>query len=412
MQTTDRNTERASRAEVAREPEALDRSAPLGDLDRRAVLGGLAAAGGALALGSLAGPAFAMGQDAPPKTKRVVVIAFAGGVRTRETFGSADNVPNLKKLAARGVLYPRMRSSNLGHFGAALSMFTGIAEQRGIRENQRGESPTLFEYLRKDLALAAGDVWIATSGGAQQTNYSYSLHGQYGARYGANTLDPDGIFNAEFRGLVQHWGRPKPRTPAEDAVLARMRSALGSRAKSGAALNDAESAARIERYVLDELSRGTADISGPNASDAKALRTARNLLAVFKPKVVGVVLQSADAAHGSFNAYAEIVRRNDEALGELVAAIDADRELAATTAIFVAPEFGRDRDLNSRRGLDHGDGSDDLNYVAGLAVGPEFRRGQVVEDEVAVVDVCPTVCALFGADAKHAKGRKLPKLFA
>lgn len=412
---------------------ATETSGGLG-LDRRQLLGGLAAAAmtgpSALGAGAHLGPAGGAPRDPQepepsPRTRRVVLIAFAGGVRTRETFGSADNVPNLKKLAQRGVLYPRMRSSNLGHFGAALAMFTGVAEQRGIRENQRGDQPTLFEYLRKDLQFAAGDVWIATSGGAQQTNYSYGLHPKYGARFGANTLDSDGIFNAEFRGLVEHWGRPTRRSAAEQAALARMRRALRGGGEAGAAegegrgraadasaLNDQDSAARVEQYILDELTRGTAEISGPNAADAKALRTARNLLAVFKPRVVAVVLQQADAAHGSFNAYAEIVRRNDEAIGELVAAIEADRELAGSTAIFVAPEFGRDRDLNSRRGLDHGDGSDDLNYVAGVAVGPEFRRGVTVEDEVAVVDLCPTVCSLFGAEARLSKGRKLPKLLA
>ncbi|MEO6710066.1 MAG: hypothetical protein ABIP42_10855, partial [Planctomycetota bacterium] len=300
-------------------------------IDRRELLGGALIAGGALAASTFTAPlarAFPSALE-DRKTKRIVVIAFAGGVRTRETFGSADNVPNLKKLAARGVLYPKMRSSNLGHYGAALSMFTGIAEQRGIRENQRGDSPTLFEYLRKDLSFAGSDVWIATSGGAQQTNYSYGLHPQYGARFGANTLDSDGLFNAEFRSLVAQWGRPKPKSAHEDELLARLRGAIESPRlpDTQGKLNSPESAARVEKYILEELTRGTAEISGPNAADAKALRVARNLLAVFKPRVVGVVLQQADVAHASFNAYAEIVRRNDESIGELVAAIDADPEL-------------------------------------------------------------------------------------
>ncbi len=385
-------------------------------LDRRELLGGAVVAGGALLASGVASPfanAFSPRTE-ERKTKRVVVIAFAGGVRTRETFGSADNVPNLKKLAAQGVLYPRMRSSNLGHYGAALSMFTGVAEQRGIRENQRGDTPTLFEYLRKDLGFTASDVWIATSGGAQQTNFSYGLHAQYGARYGANTLDSDGLFNNEFRSLVAQWGRPKQTNASEDALLAHLRASIESPQLPAAQgrLNTPESAARVEQYILDELTKGTAEISGPNAADAKALRVARNLLAVFKPRVVAVVLQQADIAHGSFNGYAEVVHRNDQSIGELVAAIKADKELADSTAIFISPEFGRDRDLNSRRGLDHGDGSDDLNFVTGLAVGPDFKRGVVVEEEVAVIDVCPTVCSLFGTEAKMARGRKLPKLFA
>jgi arylsulfatase A-like enzyme len=134
-------------------------------------------------------------------------------------------------------------------------------------------------------------------------------------------------------------------------------------------------------------------------------------LTIFKPRVVGVVLQNADVAHGSFNAYAEVVRRNDAAIGELITAIKGDDELRDSTAVFVLPEFGRDRDLNSRRGLDHGDGSDDLNYVQGVAWGPDFKRGREVTEDLRTIDVTPTICGLFGAEAKLAKGQALRGLF-
>jgi hypothetical protein len=348
----------------------------------------------------------ALAAQSPKKTKRIVVIAFAGGVRTRETFGMPENVPNMKAMAAEGVLYPRARTSNLGHYGAALSLFTGISEGRGIRENARGTDPTLFEYLRKDLALPQSEVWITTSGGAQQVNYSYGLHPDYGPQYGANTLDGDGIFNKEFRKLLASFGRPRQMEEGESRLLARMRASSAA----GTGEEGADSIERVENYILDELTSGTSEISGANAGDAKALRLARNLLSVFKPRVIGVVLQNADIAHGSYIGYVEVVRRNDAAIGELWTAVKKDRELADSTAFFVLPEFGRDHDLNARRGLDHGDGSDDLNYVACLAWGPEFKRGAVVEDEVRTVDVTPTVCKLLGAEAKFARGKVLPGL--
>ena len=44
--------------------------------------------------------------DLPPrparKTKRVVLIAFAGGVRSRETLGTPQNVPALSQMAREG----------------------------------------------------------------------------------------------------------------------------------------------------------------------------------------------------------------------------------------------------------------------------------------------------------------------
>ena len=339
---------------------------------------------------------------------RVVLVAFAGGVRTKETFGRLDNIPNLKRIADAGVLHTRARSANLGHYGAALSIFTGVAEQRGIRENSRGDQPTVFELVRKELALSASEAWITTAGGAQQVNYSHGLHPDYGARYGATTLDGDGVFNREFKGLLERYGRPREWPAGEKDALALVRRSIsggGAEAERRIAANE-----RVEQWILSELTRGTAEMTGANAADAKALRLARNLVTLFKPRLTAVVLQEADMAHGNYGGYVEVVRRNDAAIGELWTAIQSDAELAATTTLVVVPEFGRDRDLNSRRGLDHGDGSDDLNYVTCLCAGPGLRRGAVVKDEVGVVDVAPTVCDLLGAKGRG--GRKLPQLRA
>jgi hypothetical protein len=358
--------------------------------------------------GLAARPALGGAPGLERKTKHVILVAFAGGVRTRETLGTPDNVPTLKQLADDGVVYPRTRTSNLGHFGAALSIFTGISEPRGIRENARGPDPTLFEYLRKEAGLSPSEVWMSTSGGAQQANYAYSTHMDYGPRYGANTLDGDGVFNQEFKELVARLGRPREMDARETELLERMRGSLGG---GDSGVNTAATARQVERYILEELTRGTADLRGVNAGDAKSLQVARNLMLFFRPRVLGVSLQNADVAHGSYNSYVEVVRRNDVALAELWKVVKDDPELAGSTAIIVLPEFGRDRDLNSRRGLDHGDGSDDLNYVSTICWGPDFRRGKVVTQEVRTIDVCPTVCDLFGAKARFARGDKLPQLF-
>ena len=135
-------------------------------------------------------------------------------------------------------------------------------------------------------------------------------------------------------------------------------------------------------------------------------------MVIFKPRLVSIVLQQADVAHGSYNGYVEVVRQNDAALGELWRAVQADAELRDSTAFVILPEFGRDAALNSRRGLDHGDGSNDLEYVTATCWGPEFARGRVVEDDVQAVDVCPTVCELLGASASKSRGKRLPKLYA
>lgn len=381
--------------------------------DRRSVLRAAAATG---AFGGLASAAWPMGSLGPRafaplapglKTERVVLVVMAGGVRSRETFGSPNQIPNLVQMAKEGTLFTRLRTANLGHFGASMSIFTGISEARGIRDNTRAPDPTLFEYIRKDLGLASNEVWVTTAGGAQQVNYSYGLHPEYGARFGATILDGDGIFNEEFKGLVQRYGVPRPLdTERADQVRKLRRTLRGD--KGGRDQGKvAEARSRVESYILSELSRGVTEMRGAGAGDAKALRLARNLLSVFKPKLIGVVLQDADIAHGSFNGYSEVVRRADAGIGELLETIRGDATLRDSTAVMVLPEFGRDKDLNARRGLDHGDGSDDLRFVHGAVWGPDFKRGKVVKDDHRTIDMTPTIAHLFGAKAKFSKGSVL-----
>ena len=60
-------------------------------------------------------------------------------------------------------------------------------------------------------------------------------------------------------------------------------------------------------------------------------------------------------------------RRNDQEIGKLWDLVQQDPVLKDTTTLLVCPEFGRDKDLNERNGLDHGDGSDELTSLSSEA---------------------------------------------
>jgi len=349
---------------------------------------------------------------APYQTQHVVLIAFAGGVRSKETIETPDNVPNLMRLANGGVVYPNCKAQNVGHYGAALSIFTGRPEVFGIREQVRSDSPTIFEYLRKHVGLPANAVWLSTTDGNQQVNFAYGNHPNFGGRFGANLISADGVFNAEFKDIIDTFGKPKVPSQGEADLLETLRTPLDRAAAGERVTNDASSLRGIEQFILEEISGKTSEVTGPGASDAKALRVAGNILRVFKPRFVGVALQRADIAHGSYNGYVEIIRRNDAEIGRLLDGIQDDPQLRDTTAVFVLPEFGRDRDLNERNGLDHGDGSESLGKVALIASGPDFKQGRTARETIQTIDVAPTICKLFGAKAEYAKGKVLKGLFA
>lgn len=389
-----------------------------GGFGRRELIRASALAGAGLAAGGLLGlPRAAHAGRRSYKTERVVLVCFAGGVRARECIGTPANVPNMMRIAERGVVLPDVRAANLGHYGAALSIFTGVPEARGIRENGRGPQPTIFEYVRKHADLAAHEVWLSTTAGAQTVNFTYGEHEDYGAAYGANLIGTDGLFNAEFRELIEKFGQVSVPTDEQAARVSKLVGALEtprkSRATDGAGVaNDPEASQRIQRYILEELRGDTATLTGPGSGDAKAIRVARNLLRLFKPKLTAIVLQNHDVAHGSFNGYVDVIRRNDRELGLLWDAIQADPELRDTTSLFVLPEFGRDANLNERNGLDHGDGSEDLRKIFCLAAGPDFHQGRTIRKGIDSYDVCPTIAALLGADAPEARGKLIKPILA
>ncbi|MEQ1634302.1 MAG: twin-arginine translocation signal domain-containing protein [Planctomycetota bacterium] len=348
-------------------------------------------------------------------TRHVVLIAFAGGVRTKDVIEQKENAPNLHRIAQNGILHPGLRCANVGHYGAALSMFTGNVEALGIRDDGRGRNPTVFEYLRKDRGFGPGDLWLSTSNGAQGKLFAHSDHPDYGAAFAANVLDGEGIFNVEFKKVLDTFGRPRADGEKEALLLDELNAAL-----DGSALQtlqggkvSAEHVRRIEKFILDELTGSSTNLTGPGSGDAKAIRVGANILRTFRPRVLGITLQNADIAHGSYNGYVEVIRRNDQEIGKLWDAVQQDPELKDSTTLLVCPEFGRDKDLNERNGLDHGDGSDCLQKVFLVGAGPDFARGKTLKNDGQTLDLCPTVLTLCGQKpGRMISGKVLDGAFA
>jgi hypothetical protein len=387
---------------------------PLAPFDRRRFLQGGAIAAGALSLPVPANLGAILPANAR-KTERVVLIAFAGGVRSKEVLDTPENAPNLMAIASAGVTYTNVGTANLGHYGAALSIFTGNAEAMSIRDSERGISPTIFEYLRKECGFTNSDIWLSTTNGAQGRLFAHSRHPDFGADYAANVLDSDGIFNKEFKDVLESFGRPKEDTASDRKVIDQLAGAIDP-----AALGDVEGVApdaaqtrRVERFILDELRGKNSRLTVPGAGDAKAIRVGHSILNVFKPKFLGITLNNHDIAHGSYNGYVEVIRRNDAEIGRLWDAIQADEELRATTTIMICPEFGRDQNLNERNGLDHGDRTDSMRRVFMIGAGPDFKTNKVIHKEIQTLDLCPTALALFSRHkAKYAAASVIKEAFA
>src|SRR5215467_5677455 len=140
---------------------------------------------------------------ASPKKKKVVVITFGGGARDQETFApeGQENVPNmLRELIPRATFFTQVINRGiLGHYVATASLATGAYETINNFAALPPESPTVFEYYRKELKRPSSDTWVvAPSNGFNRIGESN--HKSYGAGLGARVILPKHLLKAAMSG--------------------------------------------------------------------------------------------------------------------------------------------------------------------------------------------------------------------
>src|ERR1700674_871703 len=159
--------------------------------------------GAAMALGStLIGNPVALA-GIPAKRRKVVVITFGGGARDQETFApeGQENIPHLmRELIPQASFFTQVVNRGiLGHYVATASLATGVYETFNNFAATPPQSPTVFEYFRKDLKRPPSDAWVvAPSNGFNRIGESN--HRSYGSGLGASVILPKHLLTAATSG--------------------------------------------------------------------------------------------------------------------------------------------------------------------------------------------------------------------
>jgi hypothetical protein len=356
-----------------------------------------------VALGSaLFRPAWARAAASSPKRK-VVVVTFGGGARDQETFmvEGQENIPHLMgELIPQASFFTQVVNHGiLGHYVATASLATGVYETFNNFAAVSPESPTVFEYFRKDLKRPSSDAWVvAPSNGFNRIGES--SHRSYGPGFGARVILPKRLLSAaSSQGArdYQHLLRDNYETPYFTPEL------VGNEFE----LQQLET---ILKLSVDDFKTHAQTLSSP---DELSVYIARQLMRQVAPTLLWITLHDIDVAHaGAYSLYIDGIRRSDRLCAELWKAIQTEPEYAGNTTLFILPDFGRDSDDDAGgNGFQHHRTGDTLSRTTWLLVaGHGVRQNVVFDRAVDSMDLVPTLGAKLGFNASLAQGKPIPEV--
>ena len=335
--------------------------------------------------------------------RKVVVVTFGGGARDQETFmiEGQENIPHLMgELIPQSSFFTQVVNRGiLGHYVATASLATGVYETFNNFAAVSPESPTVFEYFRKDLKRPSSDAWVvAPSNGFNRIGES--SHRSYGPGFGARVILPKRLLSAATAGSsrdFQHLLRDNYESPYFTPELAGNEFEL-------------EKLDTILKLSVDDFKSHAQTLSSP---DELSVYIARQLIRQVAPTLLWITLHDIDVAHaGAYSLYIEGIRRTDRLCSELWKAIQTEPEYAGNTTFFVLPDFGRDSDDDAGgNGFQHHRTGDTLSRTTWMLVaGPGVRPGVVFDRAVDSTDLVPTLGAKLGFNPAFAQGKPISEL--
>ena len=355
-----------------------------------------------LALGSTLLRSFAPAAAVSQKRK-VIVITFGGGARDQETFApeGQENIPRLmRELIPQSTFFTQVVNRGiLGHYVATASLATGVYETINNFASLPPESPTVFEYFRKDLKRRASDAWVvAPSNGFNRIGES--SHRSYGPGLGARVILPKHLLTAAMSGRAadyEHLLRDNYETPFYAPEL-------------GGSEFELRQLEMILKLSVDDFKAHARTLSSP---DELSVYITRQLMREVAPSLLWITLHDIDIAHaGTYSLYIEGIRRTDRLCADIWKTIQTDPEYAGKTTLFILPDFGRDSDNDpGGNGFQHHRTGDALSRTTWMmALGAGVRESVVYDRPMESIDLVPTLGSMLGFSPSLAQGKPITEL--
>ncbi|HUT36920.1 MAG TPA: alkaline phosphatase family protein [Planctomycetota bacterium] len=296
-----------------------------------------------LALLGVLAPEVSAGEPAY-KTRNVLIVSM-DGVRFSETFGDPKRelIPSLAKLEKDGTLYTTCYNTGVTITRQGHSTIATGTWQNVPLAGPRQTMPSLSEYARNELGWAKKDAWVVFGKGF----YSYAAYGSF-PTYGEK-FAPSFVIN------------------------------IGE---------------------------------NNNADDAKVLAQCLKVIDTDKPRMVFINFGTTDhTGHSNkWEVYTDAIRNCDQMIAKLWDKVQSTPGYKDETTLFFTTDHGRHNDKKDQlQGgfASHGDRCEGCQHIWLLVVGPDSKRGAVIDHRILQVDIAPTVAELLGFQTPLAEGSVL-----
>lgn len=151
---------------------------------------------------------------------------------------------------------------------------------------------------------------------------------------------------------------------------------------------------------------------GSLADDQRVLDETLAVMREYRPALLFLNFGYTDhiAHQGSFAEYTRAVADVDARFADLWGAIQADPEYRDSTTLILTNDHGRHDDAHGGY-HGHGDGDEGCRHLFLLILGPDTKRGAVLDAPAEAIDLAPTVGELLGFQTPLAEGRVLRESF-
>jgi hypothetical protein len=346
---------------------------------------------------------------------KVIVVIF-GGVRFAETFSldGLENIPHLSQdLLPQSLFYTHVRNEGVtAHFNAISSILTGNWQRVDDWGKLAPASPTLFEYLRKQLGVPKSETWVVASNKALTSMIGASADSGFGPEYGANVIFPKQLIIAAVENAI--W-QGRTRTLADRTrIQNELEAMLEGSNYEGLGWTVFDAAQQLDprvRVTTQEAITEFVQGGGATSGDELTYFVSREVMRKFAPSLLIVIFSDVEVAHfGSYSLHLAGIKTGDRLAYQLWQEVQANSEYRGRTTMVILPEFGRDPDGTNNGFFNHRLNEESTRTTWMMWLGAAVDQPQVVERPVRHVDLCPTVAALLSCRLGEAEGVGLREL--